>query len=135
MFRLDTKTAVVTGGGKGIGQAISQVFARQGARVYILDVDEKSAADTIRQIQESGGSAYFEPCDVTQPQQVQEALDSIAASAGTVDIVVNNAGIAHIGTAETTTPDDLDRVLNVNVKGVYNVIRAALPHLKEKGGV
>lgn len=135
MFRLDTKTAVVTGGGKGIGQAISQVFARQGARVYILDVDEKSAADTIHHIQESGGTAYFEPCDVTQPQQVQEALDSIAASAGGVDIVVNNAGIAHIGTAESTTPEDMDTILNVNVKGVYNVIRAALPHLKEKGGV
>lgn len=135
MFRLDTKTAVVTGGGKGIGQAISQVFARQGARVYILDVDEKSAADTIRHIQESGGSAFFEPCDVTQPKQVQEALDSIAISAGTVDIVVNNAGIAHIGTAESTTPEDMDAILNVNVKGVYHVIRAAIPHLKEKGGV
>jgi len=134
MFRLDAKTALVTGGGKGIGQAISEVFARQGARVYILDVDEKGAAETIRHIQEAGGIGFFEPCDVTLPGQVREAVESIVGSAGGIDIVVNNAGIAHIGTAESTTPEDLDRLLDVNVKGVYHVLRATLPYLKEKGG-
>lgn len=135
MFRLDAKTAVVTGGGKGIGQAISEVFARQGARVYLLDVDEKAAGETIKNIQEAGGMAYFEPCDVTRSDQVAEALESIVGASGGIDIVINNAGIAHIGTAESTTPEDFDRLLNVNVKGVYNVIRAAIPYLKEKGGV
>ncbi len=134
MFRLDAKTALVTGGGKGIGQAISERFAKQGARVYILDVDEKGAAETIGRIQEAGGIGFFEPCDVTRPAQVREAVDSIAAAAGSIDIVVNNAGIAHIGTAESTTPEDLDRLLDVNVKGVAHVLRATLPHLKEKGG-
>lgn len=135
MFRLDAKTAVVTGGGKGIGQAISEVFARQGARVYLLDVDEKAAGETIKNIQEAGGMAYFEPCDVTRSDQVAEALESIVGASGGIDLVINNAGIAHIGTAESTTPEDFDRLLNVNVKGVYNVIRAAIPYLKEKGGV
>jgi NAD(P)-dependent dehydrogenase (short-subunit alcohol dehydrogenase family) len=135
MFRLDAKTAVVTGGGKGIGQAISEVFARQGARVYLLDVDEKAAGETIRNIQAAGGMAYFEPCDVTRSDQVAEALESIVGASGGIDIVINNAGIAHIGTAESTTPEDFDRLLNVNIKGVYNVIRAAIPYLKEKGGV
>lgn len=134
MFRLDAKTALVTGGGKGIGQAISELFAKQGARVYILDVDEKGAAETIRRIQEAGGSGFFEPCDVTRPDQVREAVDSIASASGGIDIVVNNAGIAHIGTAESTTPDDMDRLLEVNVKGVFHVLRATLPYLKEKGG-
>jgi len=134
MFRLDAKTALVTGGGKGIGQAISELFAQQGARVYILDVDEKGAGETIRRIQEAGGSGFFEPCDVTRPGQVREAVESIVAASGGIDIVVNNAGIAHIGTAESTTPEDLDRLLEVNVKGVYHVLRATLPCLKEKGG-
>lgn len=134
MFRLDAKTALVTGGGKGIGQAISELFAKQGARVYILDVDEKGAAETIRRIQEAGGSGFFEPCDVTRPDQVREAVDSIASASGGIDIVINNAGIAHIGTAESTTPDDMDRLLEVNVKGVFHVLRATLPYLKEKGG-
>jgi len=134
MFRLDAKTALITGGGKGIGQAISELFARQGARVYILDVDEKGAGETIRHIQEAGGSGFFEPCDVTRPGQVREAVESIVGASGGIDIVVNNAGVAHIGTAETTTPEDLDRLLDVNVKGVAHVLRATLPYLKEKGG-
>lgn len=134
MFRLDNKTAVVTGGGSGIGRAISTVFARQGAKVYIVDVDEKGANETVEAIIQNSGSAEFKKCDISSKEQVDEVVAAIIAESG-LDILVNNAGIAHIGNIEQVTPDALDRLINVNVKGMYHAIFAAIPHLKQKGGV
>jgi 2-keto-3-deoxy-L-fuconate dehydrogenase len=134
MFRLDNKTAVVTGGGSGIGRAISTIFALQGAKVYIIDVDEKGASETVEAIKENAGKAAFKKCDIAAKEQADETIAAIIAESG-LDILVNNAGIAHVGNIEQVMPDALDRLFNVNVKGMYHTIFAAIAHLKQKGGV
>lgn len=133
MFRLDNKTAIVTGGGSGIGKAIATIFAQQGAAVHILDLDEQGAAAAVTDITAAGFKAQFHICNVSKQAEVHQVIDAIAAN-GPIDILVNNAGIAHIGTAETTAETDFDRLLNVNVKGVYNCLHAVLPHMKKTGG-
>jgi 2-keto-3-deoxy-L-fuconate dehydrogenase len=134
MFSLKNKTAVVTGGGSGIGKAIAKIFAKQGAEVHILDFDENGALQTANEINTDGGKGFAIKCDVSNQQQVKEIVKNIASSTDAIDILVNNAGVAHIGTVETTGEDDFNRLLNVNVKGVYNCMQAAIPFMKEKGG-
>lgn len=134
MFELKNKTAIVTGGGSGIGKAIATVFARQGAQVYIVDRDEEGAAAVAAEIKAAGGNAHYRAGNVASQKEMKTIVDAIAA-AGRIDIVVNNAGIAHVGNAENTSEADFDRLLQVNVKGVYNVLQACIPHMKQKGGV
>lgn len=135
MFSLKNRIAVITGGGSGIGKAISVLFAKQGATVFILDVDEKGGTETAAAIVSEGLQAEFRKCSVTVKQEVDDVINSIGNAAGKIDIIVNNAGIAHVGNAEQTTPADFERVLAVNINGVYHVIQAAIPHLKKEGGV
>jgi len=130
LFSLSNKHAAITGSGSGIGLAIAQVFARQGAEVYILDWNEAAAQEAANSIIAEGGKASAHACDVSNQAQIVEIFQKI----GSLDILVNNAGIAHIGTAESTSEADFDRVMNVNVKGVYNCLHAAIPLMKEKGG-
>jgi NAD(P)-dependent dehydrogenase (short-subunit alcohol dehydrogenase family) len=133
MFRLDNKTAIITGGGSGIGKAIATVFAQQGASVHILDMDEQGAANVVKEITTGGGKAQFYKCDVSKQAEVKQIVEGIAAG-NTIDILINNAGIAHIGTADTTAETDFDRLVNVNVKGVYNCLHTVIPHMKQNGG-
>lgn len=130
MFSLQNKKAVITGGGSGIGKAIAILFAQQGAEVHILELTEEQAKGTIQEIQATGGKAFGHGCDVCQQQQVLQTMETI----GAINILVNNAGIAHVGKADTTSEKDFDRVMNVNVKGVYNCIHAVIPHFRTAGG-
>jgi NAD(P)-dependent dehydrogenase (short-subunit alcohol dehydrogenase family) len=130
MFELKNKKAVVTGGGSGIGRAIATLFARQGAVVHILDISEAACAEAVQEIREAGGQVLAHACDVAR----QEAVHATFAAIGAIDILINNAGIAHIGKADTTSEQDFDRVISVNVKGVYNCLHAAIPRLRENGG-
>ncbi|MFN8289386.1 MAG: SDR family oxidoreductase [Chitinophagaceae bacterium] len=130
MFRLDQKKAVITGGGSGIGRAIALLFARQGAAIHIIDLTEENSRDTIREIREAGGTSAASACDVTDHHAVKTVFESI----GPFHILVNNAGIAHVGKAGTTLEADFDRIIKVNVKGVYNCLHAGLPGLKKAGG-
>ena len=132
-FRLDGRTAVVTGGGSGIGRAVALKFAAAGADVRILEINEKNASAVADEIAASGGSASFHSCDVTDQAAVSELLTHIAGL-GRIHMLVNNAGISHVGSVETTTEEDFDRVLRVNVKGYYNCTRAALGPMKANGG-
>jgi 2-keto-3-deoxy-L-fuconate dehydrogenase len=125
--------AVITGGGSGIGQAIALEFAAHGAKVRILDQNEESASATCKQIAAAGGDASASSCDVTEQAKVQAALDAIFQREQ-VHILVNNAGVAHVGTVEDTTEQDFDHVFEVNVKGFYNCLRAVVPHMKAHGG-
>jgi 2-keto-3-deoxy-L-fuconate dehydrogenase len=129
MFRLDEKIAVITGGGSGIGRSISLLFAKQGAHVHIAELDGDGADNTVREIESEGGKATAHICNVTNQKQII----ALFASIGVIDILVNNAGIAHIGRADNTSEEDFDRVMNVNVKGVYNCTYAAIPIFKQVG--
>jgi len=133
-FDLKGKTAIVTGGGSGIGKAISEILSEQGATVHILEMDPESALQTVKIIQQRGLKAEAHKCNVTSQEEVKKIIDKISANSK-IDILINNAGIAHIGNVENTTEDDLDRIYNVNVKGVYNCIHSVIPHMKISGGV
>ena len=125
--------AVVTGGGSGIGRAIAEMFAAHGAAVHIFDVNDAAATETCQQIASTGGTASPHRCDVTNPADVQARFDEIVRG-GRIHILINNAGISHIGTVESTTPEEFDRVIQVNIKGYYNCMRAAVGHMKSAGG-
>ncbi len=133
-FNLKGKTAIVTGGGSGIGKAISLALSENGAMVHILELKSEFAQTTRDQITAKGGSAKIYQCNVADQDQVKKVIEKIADE-GTIDILINNAGIAHIGTAESTQEADFDNIFNVNVKGVYNCIHATIPFMKTNGGV
>ncbi|MGC2194139.1 MAG: glucose 1-dehydrogenase [Terriglobales bacterium] len=132
-FRLDGKLAVVTGAASGIGRAVALRFASNGAFLRLLDIDEKAAQAVASEILAMGGSAKAYVCDVSQQQNVNSAFNQILQD-GHVDILVNNAGISHVGNLETTSEQDFDRVFSVNVKGIYNCMRASLAHMKANSG-
>ncbi|WP_214229519.1 SDR family oxidoreductase [Pedobacter sp. B4-66] len=127
MFSLKGKSAIITGGGSGIGRAISVLFAKQGALVHILELNAEAASQTIDEISKAGGNAIGYSCDVSNQTQVIDIFTKI----GNIDILVNNAGIAHVGKLETTSEDDFTKIFNVNVKGAYNCLYAAIPALKK----
>lgn len=129
IFSLENKTAVVTGGGSGIGRAISILFASRGAHIHILDLDADNADSTVKEIESQGGRATAHITNVTNQKEVIALFESI----GIIDILINNAGIAHVGRADNTNEEDFDRVMNVNVKGVYNCTYAAIPIFKKTG--
>ncbi|MES2574372.1 MAG: SDR family oxidoreductase [Bacteroidota bacterium] len=130
MFSLQNKKAVVTGGGSGIGKAIATLFAKQGAEVHIIELTEESAKDTVTEISTAGGKVFSHACNVANQLEVVATFEKI----GNINILINNAGIAHVGKVETTPEADFDRVMSVNVKGVYNSLYAAIPQLRLSGG-
>ena len=129
MFSLVNKTAVITGGGSGIGKAIAVTFAAQGAAVHVLELTTEAAADTKSTIIAAGGKVDVHACNVANKDEVNKVFASI----GAIDILVNNAGVAHIGKADTTPEADFDRVMSINVKGVYHCIAAAIPGFRANG--
>ncbi|PSR52135.1 short-chain dehydrogenase [Adhaeribacter arboris] len=130
IFDLTGKTAVVTGGGSGIGKSISQLFAQQGAQVYILELNAEAGEQTIQEITTAGGKAILRTCNVSQQAEVQQVFATIEQEAGPITILINNAGIAHVGNLENTTEADMDRIYSVNVKGMYNCMLAAVKSMK-----
>ena len=132
-FRLDGKIAVVTGGASGIGCAIVRRFARSGACIRILDIDQKQAEAVARDVVSAGGNASAFPCDVANAQDVKTVFEQLFRKEH-VQILVNNAGISHVGRLETTTEADFDRIFQVNVKGFYNCLQASIGQMKTNGG-
>lgn len=129
MFNYVNKTALITGAGSGIGKAVALLFARQGAQVHLVDLNEEALRAVEQQIKGENGSVTVHVCDVT----VQEGVRSVFAAIGRIDVLVNSAGISHIGRADTTSEEDFDRVYRVNVKGIYNCLHEALPIMKSAG--
>jgi 2-keto-3-deoxy-L-fuconate dehydrogenase len=131
VFKLEKKTVIVTGGGSGIGQAISQLFAKQGAFVFIFDIDEKASAMVVDDIVTEGGSAQSIILNIANQSEVRNGVQEVTKKLGTIDIMVNSAGIAHIGTAESTNDEEFTRVFDVNVKGVYNTLHEVIPIMRQ----
>ncbi|HXW07900.1 MAG TPA: SDR family NAD(P)-dependent oxidoreductase [Vicinamibacterales bacterium] len=123
-FDLSGRTALVTGAGSGIGAAIAETLASAGAFVFATDRDEASARATASRIQDSGGRAAPLALDVTDEEACGLAAAAVIGAAGHLDVLVNNAGIGHVGTMATTRGEDLDGLYAVNVRGVFNVTRA-----------
>ena len=125
-----SKIAVVTGAGSGIGQAIAIRLAEDDCRVVILETNEPAALSTVELIRQSGGEADFIACDVSQTDVVRDVFARLER----VDVLVNNAGIAAIGNVEQTTPEQLDSIYSVNVKGVYHCLHFGVPKMLVGGG-
>ena len=126
------KVAIVTGGGSGIGRAISILFAQKGAEVIILDMDEKGGSEAKVEIEKQGGTAQFHKLDISNQTLTHEHINTISF----IDILVNNAGIAHVGNLENCSETDFDKIYQVNVKGIYNCLSAIIPKMKtQKSGV
>jgi 2-keto-3-deoxy-L-fuconate dehydrogenase len=130
---LKNKTAIVTGGASGIGEAISKKFAAHGAVVHILDCNANLAKTVVDEIRMNKQQAVFHQCDVSDQKDVINTINSVAAEQP-IHILINNAGVAHVGNAENTTEEDLDRLYRINIKGVYNCLYATLPHMKRNNG-
>ena len=132
-FSLIGKTAIITGGASGIGKAIAKIFAEQGAKVHILDINKEGATQTANEIRKANQKATAHCCDVSNQKNVNKIIKNITTT-DTIDILVNNAGIAHIGSIEKTEEADLDKLYNVNIKGVYNCTKACIESFKKNGG-
>lgn len=133
--RLEGKVAVVTGGGSGIGRASAIEFARNGAKVALLDRTVENAEKVVRKIEAAGGEAAVFECDIAQPQQVEEAMKQVMAKWGQLDIVFANAGINGAMTPiETMDIESWDQTIQINLRGTFATVKYAIPHLKEQGG-
>ncbi len=132
MFNLKNKTAIITGSASGIGKSVAIVFAKQGAIVHLLDMNEAGLTEAVNEIKGQGGNAVQHLADVTN----QDAIKSLFEKIGRIDILVNCAGISNIGKADNTSEEDFDRVYKVNVKGIYNCLHEAIPLMKrDRAGV
>ncbi len=132
MFSLRNKITLVTGAGSGIGAAIAETFSRAGAFVFVTDRDEMSGREAAEKIKARKAQAEFLAMDVTSEENCQRVAETVLSSQGRLDVLVNNAGIGHVGTMMQTTGADLDRLYAVNVRGVFNVTRVFLPHMLER---
>lgn len=134
MAVLAGKRAVVTGGASGIGAATARLFAREGADVAVLDVDEGGGSALVGQIESAGGRALFVHCDVTVAEACRRAVAEVVAAFGGVDILFNNAGIIRRATVVGTTEEEWDRVMAVNVKSIFLMSKAVVPLMVQAGG-
>src|SRR6185503_9309053 len=135
MFRLEGKVALVTGAGSGIGAAIAQVFAEAGADVFVTDVDSKAGEKVAAEMRKANRAAEFLELNVTDEAACARVAQRVHENKGRLDVLVNNAGVGHVGTILQTTGTDLDRLYSVNVRGVFNVTKAFVPAMiAEKSG-
>src|SRR5882762_4913877 len=132
LFSLQNKVAIITGGGSGIGKAIAERFALQGAMVFIIELNASAAEETVRSITAGKGKAKAFSCDASNQHDVLEVFQSVIKESGRIDILVNSAGIANVAKLETTTEADFEKIFNVNVKGTYNCMFAAITPMKKQ---
>jgi NAD(P)-dependent dehydrogenase (short-subunit alcohol dehydrogenase family) len=134
-MQLEGKVAVITGAGSGIGRAAALLLAKEGAKVGAIDRTPEESQQTIDKIQQNGGTAITTKADISQPDQMQQAMQTIADKFGRIDIVFANAGINGVwASLEDLSPEEWDKTLNVNLKGTFLTVKYALPYLKQRGG-
>ena len=134
MAKLENKVSVVTGGGSGIGHAVSETFAAEGAKVMILDFNDEQAGKVAAGITAAGGQAFVYKCDVSDTALVADIFAKIKEEHGPVEVLVNNAGIAAVGNVGKCTVEELDKVYAVNVKGIFNCTQPCVEQMVENGG-
>jgi NAD(P)-dependent dehydrogenase (short-subunit alcohol dehydrogenase family) len=133
-MRFDEKAVIVTGGALGIGQAACELFAERGAAVAVFDWNEKAGNETCENIERKGGRAIFQKVDVSDFAAVEAAVNVVRNNFGKINSLVVSAGIQRYGTAVSTSEDQWEEVLGVNLKGAWNAARASIPFLQESGG-
>ena len=132
MFSLQNKIAVITGAGSGIGKAIALLFAKQGADVRVVDINNETAVMTVNEIERGGGYATAHICNIVNQQAVKYVVEVLSK----IDILINSAGVSHVGNVANTVEKDFDRIYSVNVKGAYNFLHAVIPVMvRQNGGV
>jgi len=131
-MRLEGKVTLITGSGSGIGKSTALLFAREGAVVVVNDLSEEKGAETVKEIEDVGGSAIFIQADVTDPQSVEAMVNQVIDHYGRIDVLFNNAGISGVGLLHEIETNDWDRIMNVNVKGVYLPSKYVLPFMMER---
>lgn len=131
--QLEGRVALVTGAGRGIGKAIAVRFAQEGAKVVVIDVDEAAAKSVVDELQAAGAEALLGVCDVTRRDQIEALIARVLDAYGQIDILCNNAGITRDARLVKMTEDEFDSVINVNLKGVFNLTQAVVPHMVERG--
>ncbi|WP_134684354.1 SDR family NAD(P)-dependent oxidoreductase [Brevibacillus migulae] len=131
-MRLQGKVALITGAGSGIGKSTALLFAQEGARVIVNDRQEEAGKETVREIGESGGEALFLQADVTDAAQVERMVQQALEQCGQIDVLFNNAGISGVGALHETSEELWDKVVNVNIKGVFLPSKSVLPHMMER---
>jgi NAD(P)-dependent dehydrogenase (short-subunit alcohol dehydrogenase family) len=128
-MRLEGKIVLITGAGSGIGKSSAQLFAKEGAVVVVNDLDAANGSETVKEIQEAGGTALFIQADVTQPDSVKEMVAQAISKYKRIDVLFNNAGISGVGALHEVEPETWDRVMNVNIRGVYVPSKYVIPHM------
>ncbi len=132
-MQLQNKVAIVTGGSKGIGAGIAQVFARRGAKVVVVARNKKTSQQTVEEILDRGGDAIFVPCDISSEADVQAMVQATLDAYGKIDILVNNAGVGVYKAVTEATSEDWDRCLNIDLKGVFLCCKYVIPHMQAIG--
>lgn len=132
--RLQGKVAIVTGGGSGIGRATAELFAKERARVVVADYKADTGLETVQRIQNAGGVALFVEVDVSNSTQVQHMVETTLHTSGSIDILLNGAGILQFGTVLTTDENTWNRVIAINLTGTFLCCKAVLPHMIQRGG-
>lgn len=132
MFDLTGKVVLVTGAASGIGEAVAVTLAEAGAFVYVADLNETEGTRVVDAIKTEGRQAAFLKLNVTDEADCGRATETVYQNHGELDILVNNAGIGHVGTILQTGGDDLDRLYNVNVRGIFNMTKAFIPKMIER---
>jgi NAD(P)-dependent dehydrogenase (short-subunit alcohol dehydrogenase family) len=132
--RLEGKTAFITGSASGIGRAIAATFAREGASVVVADVNDEGGNETVDLIASEGGTARFIRTDVTSEDNVRESIEAAVAPTGRIEVLVNDAGIVHMAGVVDTALEDWERVMNVNLRGMFFTCKHAIPYMQKQGG-
>jgi 2-keto-3-deoxy-L-fuconate dehydrogenase len=132
MFDLTGKTAFVTGAASGIGEATAHTLARAGAHTFVADLNEQAGHAAVEAINSAGGESEFVHLDVADRDACETAAARVIGKFGHLDVLVNNAGIGHVGTILTTNSEDLERLFAVNVRGIFDLTKAFIPSMIER---